>query len=422
MQTIRNDSPTTRDPRFFYGYWIVLVAFFCALVHAGCGFYAFSLFVTPLESEFGWGRGEIMVALTLFFFISGLSAPVIGRLVDRYGSKTVISTGALVTGFGFIMASRVHSLWLFYFGFIVAGLGMAGTGMVPATAVISNWFKKWRGTAMGIMSSGIGAGGVVLPPIVAYLIPNFGWRAAFVALAVISWLIIPLALWVIKTRPSDMGLYPDGRPEPDTQFENAASSFEPRGLNLKMALSTSTFWLIAVSFLAHGFSEVGVLQTQVPYLEDAGFPKATAANAFAVVGFFSLLGKFFFGWLCDRIEAKYACTLGLVVQLAGILILMNVRPGSHMPLLWVYAVVIGLGVGSWLPAMSMLVSTNFGLISYGTIFGTISFFQAMGVASGPLIGGYVYDATGNYRLAFIIFIALYTVAIPTVLASRRPKW
>ena len=116
MQTIRNDSPNPRNPRFFYGYWIVLVAFFCALVHAGCGFYAFSLFVTPLESEFGWGRGEIMLALTLFFFISGLSAPVIGRLVDRYGSKIVMSTGALVTGIGFILASRVNSLWLFYVG------------------------------------------------------------------------------------------------------------------------------------------------------------------------------------------------------------------------------------------------------------------------------------------------------------------
>ena len=421
MQTIRNDSLNTRNPRFFYGYWIVLAAFFCALVHAGCGFYAFSLFVTPLESEFGWGRGEIMLALTLFFFISGLSAPVIGRLVDRYGSKIVMSTGALVTGIGFILASQVNSLWVFYIGFIVAGLGMAGTGMVPATTVISNWFEKWRGTAMGIMSSGIGAGGVVLPPIVAYLIPNFGWRAAFVALAVITWLLIPLALWVIETRPSDMGLYPDGRRKPDTEFENAASPSEPRGLSLKMALSTSTFWLIAVSFLAHGFSEVGVLQTQVPYLEDAGFPKATAANAFAVVGFFSLLGKFLFGWLCDRIQAKYACTLGLGVQLAGILILMNVRPGSHLPLIWIYAVVIGLGIGSWLPAMSMLVSTNFGLISYGTIFGMISFIQAIGIATGPLMGGYVYDATGNYRLAFIIFIAFYAVAIPTVLAARRPK-
>ena len=142
---------------------------------------------------------------------------------------------------------------------------------------------------------------------------------------------------------------------------------------------------------------------------------------FAVVGFFSLLGKFLFGWLCDRIQAKYACTLGLGIQLAGVLILMNVRPGSDMPMIWVYAVVIGLGVGSWLPAMSMLVSTNFGLISYGSIFGMISLIQAMGIAAGPLMGGYVYDATGNYRLAFIIFIALYSVAIPTVLASRRPK-
>jgi MFS family permease len=139
------------------------------------------------------------------------------------------------------------------------------------------------------------------------------------------------------------------------------------------------------------------------------------------VGLFSLIGKFFFGWLCDRIEAKYVCTMGLGVQLIGISILMTVRPESHAATLWIYAVVIGLGVGSWLPAMSMLVSTNFGLTAYGTIFGMISFCQALGAAAGPLMGGYVYDATGSYRLAFFIFLALYAVAIPTILAARKLK-
>ena len=125
--------------------------------------------------------------------------------------------------------------------------------------------------------------------------------------------------------------------------------------------------------------------------------------------------------VCDRIQAKYACTMGLIVQLAGISILMTVRPESHVALLWLYTVVMGLGVGSWLPAMSMLVSTNFGLVAYGTIFGMISFNQAIGAATGPLMGGFIYDAMGTYRWAFIVFIILYTVAIPTVLAARRPK-
>jgi len=421
METKNNDIPSLDKPRIFYGYWIVAIAFFCSFINSGCGFYAFSLFVKPLQAEFGWSRGGIMVALSIFFLIGGVSAPAVGRLVDRFGAKKVITTGAVITGLGFIILSMVHSLRYFYFCYVVAGIGIAATGMVPATAVVSNWFTKWRGTAIGIMSAGIGAGGFVLAPLIGvYLIPHFGWRTSYLALAVITWAIIPFALLVLKTKPEDMGLYPDGRQEYETLTESQASSSDSQGLTLKMALATSSFWLISVSFMAHGFCEVGILQTQVPHLEDIGFPLATASTAFGIVGLFSLIGKFLFGWLCDRIQAKYACAIGLGVELAGLLILLCVRPASQMSILWAYAVVMGLGVGSWLPAMSMLVSANFGLAAYGTIFGIVSFTMSIGAATGPLMAGYIFDTMGNYNWAFIIFIILYSVAIVTVLPVRRP--
>ncbi|MBW2092593.1 MAG: MFS transporter [Deltaproteobacteria bacterium] len=413
-------SLTLKKPKVFYGYWIVAVAFFCAFINSGCGFYAFSLFVGPLQEEFGWGRGKIMLALSIFFLIGGMSAPVIGRLVDRYGSRKIIAAGASITGIGFISLSLAQNLWSFYTGYIVAGLGMAGAGMVPATALVSNWFNKWRGTAVGIMSGGIGAGGLVFAPLIgAYLIPNFGWRTAYLILALSTWVIIPLALLVIKTRPSDIGLNPDGRKNDEPVAE--ASFSADQGVTLKMALATLSLWLLAVSFLTHGFCEVGILQTQVPYLKDIGFPLAMASTAFGVVGFFSLVGKILFGWLCDRIKAKYACAIGLCVELAGLFILLAVSPASPMAILWLYAVVMGLGVGSWLPTMSMLVSTNFGLVAYGTIYGIISFTMSLGSATGPLTAGYIYDMKGSYHWAFVIFVILYFFAITTVLTVRRPK-
>ena len=414
-------APSTK-PKFFYGYWIVAIAFLCAFVYSGCGFYAFSLFVTPLQAEFGWGRGGIMFALTIFFLISGMSSPAVGRLVDRYGARNVIAIGASITGLGFVLLSQVHTLWIFYAGYVVVGLGMTATGMVPATAVISNWFKKRRGTAVGIMSAGLGGGGFVLAPLIgAYLIPEFGWRASFLALAMITWMLIPLALLVLKTKPEDMGLYPDGGQTPELKIGNVAPGLTSQGLTLKMAVATSSFWLIAISFFSHLFSEVGILQNQVPYLEDIGFPLAKASTAFGVVGLCSLVGKFGFGWLCDRIQAKYACAIGLGFQLAGLSILLSARSTSPMAILYLYAVIMGLGAGSWLPAMSMLVSTNFGLVAYGTIFGTINFSQSLGSAAGPLMAGYIFDAMGNYNWAFVIFLISYAVAIPTVLAARRPK-
>jgi MFS family permease len=185
-------------------------------------------------------------------------------------------------------------------------------------------------------------------------------------------------------------------------------------------LTSSSLWLTAISFLAHGFSEVGLLQTQVPYLRDIGFPAATASTAFGIVGLFSLIGKFGFGWLCDRIVPKNACAIGLGVELAALFIFFGVSPQSPRTLLWLYAAVIGLGVGSWLPAMSMIVSTNFGLSAYGAIFGIVSFAMSIGSSTGPLLSGYIFDITGSYHSVFTLFVFSYVVAIAAVLAVRRP--
>jgi MFS family permease len=408
-------------PGLFYGYWIVAAAFLVAMVFSGCGFYAFSLFVTPLQADLGWGRGEIMIALTIYFLTSGISAPFVGRIVDRIGATRVMTAGALVAGTGFILLSLVTELWQFYGSYLFTGMGMAATGIVSTTTVVSNWFEKRRGTAIGIMSAGLGAGGLILAPLIGgYLIPGLGWRTAFRVLAGFVWALAPVALLVIKTRPADMGLFPDGREGPEENTVDVVPVLSMAGLTTKMAVATPVFWLIAVSFLAHGFSEISVLQNQVPYLEDTGFPVAMAAGILGAVGLWSTIGKFAFGWLCDRLSAKYVCAIGLSFQLAGTLVLMNVSPDSPGAVPWLYALIIGLGVGSWLPTMSMLVSTNFGLVSYGAIFGMISFSQSIGGATGPLLAGYMYDASGTYQQVFLIWIASYCVSLLSILLVRRP--
>jgi len=226
---------------------------------------------------------------------------------------------------------------------------------------------------------------------------------------------------VIRTKPADMGLYPDGMQALEVVSETKAPPSASEGLSLKMALATSGFWLIAISFLLNQFSHVGVLQSQVPHLVDIGFPLATAATALGGVGFGSLIGKFGFGWLCDHIQAKYACSIGLGLQLVGIIILRSVGPASPLAIIWLYAIMMGLGVGSWVPTMSMLVSTNFGLASYGAIFGVVTLFNNIGAATGPLMAGFMYDTMNTYYWAFIVFIALYLMAIPAILVVRRYK-
>jgi MFS family permease len=414
---------SSKKPKVFYGYWIVAVAFLCLFIMSGSTFYAFSLFVKPLQADFGWSRGEIMTAFTIFCLVQGVTAPFIGRVVDQYGARKVIPTGALITGLGFVFLALMYNLWYFYAGWTVVGIGMAAMGPVPTTAVVSNWFQKKRGLAIGIMSAAVGAGGFALSPLFGgYLIPNFGWGTSYLVLALLTWvLIIPLALIVMKTKPSDIGLYPDGIENPESVAVTEALPSVSSGLTLRMALATSTFWLIAISFLSNGFSQLGITLSQVPHLEDIGFPVATAAAALGIVGLGSTIGKFGFGWLCDLIPAKYAFAIGLGLQLVGIILLINVEPTCPPATIWLYAIILGLGIGSWLPSMSILISTNFGLAAYGAIFGIITLVQSIGGATGPLMAGHMYDAMNTYHWAFIVFLALCAVSIFTILAVRRPK-
>jgi len=363
-----------------------------------------------------------MLAFTIFFLLTGLASPPVGGLVDRYGVRGVISVGALVAGLGFASLNLMQNLWHFYIAFFFIGTGMAAVGPVSASAMVSNWFIKHKGTAIGIMSTGIGAGILVLAPFVgSFLIPTFGWRAAYFALAIFVWMLIPLALFVVRTKPADMGLYPEGIQGPEDMAREEASLAASKGLDLKMALGTSAFWLLAVTFFICGFSSLGVIQNQVPHLQDIGYPLATAAGALTGLGLGSAIGKFIFGWLCDRIQAKYACAISFVLLAVSTMILMSMGPTSSVATMWLYAIILGLGAGGWLPTMSMLVNVNFGLTSYGAIFGMISLVQGIGGALGPLFGGYMYDTMSTYQWAFALFLALYAIALPAILLVRRPK-
>lgn len=415
-------TPATRKPGIFYGYWMIAVSMLCLGLFSGCGVGSFSLFVTNLQAEFGWGRAEIMLAFTIYFLLTGLAAPPVGSIVDRYGVRGVIGVGALVTGLGFVSLYVLQDLWHLYLAYFIAGIGTAAFGQVPASAMVAQWFIKKRGTAIGIMGTGIGLGTFVMAPLVgSFIIPTFGWRAAYLALGFISWTLIPLAIFVVRTKPADMGLYPDGVTSPEEMSEITAASMTTTGLRLKAALGTMAFWLVSVTFFISAFGSLGVIQTIVPYLQDTGFTVALAAGAMTLMGLGSAIGKFAFGWLCDKMKAKQACALSFVFLSAGAIILMLVKPTTPVAIAWLAALILGLGAGGWLPTMSMLVSRNFGLAYYGAIFGMVSLFQAVGGSIGPLFSGLMFDTLSTYFWAFIVFLCLYAVAVPLILAVRRPK-
>jgi len=411
-----------KSSKVFYGYWIVAVTCLCLLVVSGIAFYPFGLFTKYLEVDFGWGRGQIMTSQTILFLTMGAISPFIGRLVDRYGARQVMFIGASVAGLGLVLLSQMQSLWQFYASYAVVGIGMAGVGTIPTTTVVSNWFKKRRGTALGIMSTGIGIGGATLPLLIGtYLLPNFGWSRTYLVLALLMWILIPPVLMLIRTKPEEMGLYPDGVQASETVAEANTSSLPLNGLSLKMALTIPFFWLMAISYLTNGFGLGGISLNQVPHLTDIGFSLTTGATVLSMVGIGSLVGKLGFGWLCDRIRANYVWAIACSLLMAAIIMLMNMELTSPSAIIWLYAITMGMSLGGWVPTMSMFTSTNFGLASYGTIFGMLLLFQSIGGAVGPLIAGYMYDTMNTYHQAFVLFIVLNAVAISTALAIRHPK-
>ncbi len=406
-------------PRFFYGNWLVLVTFIFLFLAIGCGSFAFSLFVTPLQEALGWGRGQIMAGFTIFFVTMGLVSPLVGRFVDRYGARPVIPLGAVVMGLGFVVVSRMSDLYLFYLSYVLIGGGAAGFGQVPCSAVISHWFKKRRGTAIGLMAAGVGAGGV-LAPLISTIIADYGWRAAYMTMAILVWaVVIPLGAFVVRTRPAEKGLYPDGEPIPPG--DPGLPPETVHGVSLSDAARSRTFWLIVVSFFAGAFSTMGLVQAPVPHLQDIGFPIQTAASALSAVGIGSALGKIAFGWLCERMQPNKAWALGQAMMMGSIVILLAVGPGSSMALIWAYALLAGFGMGAWLPTLSILASRTFGLAFYGAIFGALNLAQSTGTATGPFFAGLMYDATGTYYWTFITFGIMFLIGIPTILLVRPPR-
>jgi len=408
--------------RFFYGYWILLVGFICQVIMNGFVMYSFSLYVLPLDNEFGWSRAAIMTGNLVLALIMGFTSPLVGRIIYRWGAKSVIAAGALAMGVGFALLSLTQSLWQFYLFYAVIGLGATATGVVPLSIVAANWFKRRRGFAIGILGMGIGAGGFVAPRLLSsYVIPSLGWRAAYLASGIISAvIIIPLSLWLIKWRPEDMGLLPDNGDVGEDEHRGASGVTEP-GLKLNQAMKTLAFWLMAVSFTAFGFSNSHTFQNQVPHLEDIGFLSIEASVALQAVGIGSAIGKFGFGWLCDYIRPKYVLIIGAVLQAGATLILMSVNNTAPILLIWIYGLVMGLGIGSWLPAISMNTSDTFGLVDYGTIFGVYNMLFMLIGAVSPVIGGYIFDTTGSYHLGFVLCLIFYAVTVLSVLPMRRPE-
>jgi len=404
----------------FYGWWIVFAVATIVFLSAGTFYYGFGLLVGPLTEEFGWSRAAISAGFSLRTEVGGIAAPVVGFVVDRVGVRRLTIAGVVVVAAGFILLSQAHSLFAFYVAVVIIAVGGSATGGATGAVVISHWFRRLRGRALGLMTLGGGISGVTAV-LFALLIAEYGWRQALVLAGVFQLaLCVPLAL-SIRNRPLDLGLNPDGDPLPEalTPGRHETTAEAAAGMSTAQALRSSRFWRIALAFAFSNYATTAVIVHQVPFLTDnVGMSEGSAAASLTVMTAISIAGRLGFGTAADRYGKAAVAATAFLCTAAGLLLLATVREPWQL----VYALpLFGLGFGGAVPLRSAIQAEYFGLRAFGAIQGLLLTITTVGAFAGPVLAGFLYDATESYRAAFPLLAAGPALSVPLVLSTRRPS-
>lgn len=407
----------------YYGWIVVGVAFMAMFVNYGVR-YTKTVVIKDVIEDLGIGRAAGSLPFTVSIMVYALLAPVVGWLVDRYGPRWVMASGAMLAGLGLWMCSRVNSLAAFIFAFgIIFGIGGNGIGLVPSNTSVTMWFRRRLGLALGIATMGIGFGTMILPRITGMINAQWGWRTSFQFLGYVAWaLVIPILIFLRPKKETDS--YDDEGDEGDeykvtsgdpiTEVAVSKKASAVGGLDLKGALRTPSFWLLFIAFVLIVIAMYGVMLHQVPFATDRGIDKSWADWSIAVVGATSILGRLFFGWLSDHTaEKKNALYPACALLLLGMTVLIFVH---NTWTLMIFSALFGFGYAAYGPVIPAVIAEVFGKLNMGAIFGAVTTGGALGGAAGPYIAGLIYDTAGSYVWAWILGLAC--VVISTYLIYR----
>ena len=395
---------------FFYG-WVVVVVSFVTMAIGVNARTAFSLFYPPIISEFGWERGITAGAFSFGFVVSAMVSPLIGRLMDRAGPRATMEVGVALMAGGLLLAPLTSVPWHLYVTIgVMVGAGSVCLGYSGQSLFLPNWFIRKRGFAIGIAFAGVGIGSVTLLPWVQHMIEQTSWRTACTAMGLLVLIALAPINLLLRKRPEDLGLRPDGDAAPSAGGAKPVSNIvDPvwagTDWTLALALRTGRFWWIALGYFCGLYIWYAVQVHQTKFLLDIGFSPSVAVWSLGVVSLLGIPGQILLGHVSDRIGREWvwvASCAGFAICFAALIAL------KFEASLWlVYVMVftqgaLGYGLTS---IMGAVVLEIFQGKHYGSIFGTIMLAALAGGAAGPWVTGFLYDLTGDYTLAFAIAMA-----------------
>ena len=382
---------------FFYGWWVVVACFVSMSMAGGIGNLSFPVFLKPLTAEFGWTRAQVSGGISAFMLAIALTAPFVGRAVGLYGPRAVMIPAAVLLGLCLMLLSQMTVLWQLYVLRLGVGVGFTALAHVPVNIVISRWFARKRGRAMGTAMIGAPVGGLLMTPFASSCIEWVDWRLTLLILGGLLWLIlVPVLCGLLRDRPADLGLLPDGETG-QTADDAPVDAGAGEGISARDTLRTGRFWaLIGIYFLTYGclFS---VMIHQYPYLTDQGFSAQYAALLVSVLLSASVIGGLGFGWASERYDPMQLAAGCYALGGVGIALLLWTSP--------VVAVVgfvacFGLFFGGTTPLTAIVTGHMFGMKAHGVIYGFYQTVICLSGFVGPTVMGFIYDTTGSYQLGF----------------------
>ncbi|OGP50810.1 MAG: hypothetical protein A2Y79_13970 [Deltaproteobacteria bacterium RBG_13_43_22] len=398
----------------FYGWWIVFACFVISLYVSSIIFFGFTAFFEPIVKEFGWSYTQVSFATSLRGMEMGIFAPFLGFLVDRWGSRMLMFLGVITVGLGLILLSFTQSLTMFYISFILLSFGAGGVTSIVTMSVVANWFDKNSGKAFGLMASGFGASGLLIPVIV-WLIEVYHWRPTLIFLGLGMWLLgIPLC-FLIRNTPEQLGLLPDGQ-SPETVLSDR--QIPEANMTFREALRNKSFLYLNLSEFIRLMIVTAVITHVMPYLSSIGIPRTTAGLVAAGIPLFSILGRLGFGWLSDIYEKKYIMAISFFLMGLGLLIFAYVQSWW---VIFLFLLLFPPSFGGLTVLRAAVLRENFGLSSFGKLLGILLGVASLGGIIGPPLAGWVFDTWHSYYSIWLVFAGSVGLAILLVLKIESPK-
>jgi len=412
--------------RGFYGYVIALVAFIIFFLLAG-SFYGLSVLVPFMAREMGWSATEFGTAFSLIFLVAGLSSPLVGIIIGRFGPRFSMVVGSFMVSASLFLMSITTNLWQLYIFTILLGAGVAAGAILPVIQIVGDWFHNRRSSIMGLVAAGGGMGGLLFAPLASSLTLMFdSWRITWLVLGGITLIPAILTILFIRSKPADLGQMPDGV-NPSAIHDQQTHSAQPAQRIYKsntdwkasQATRTKAFWLVTLAKTASIWVMQAVIAHQVVFLSDErNLDLELAASALGIMAGFSIIGRVFGGWLGDRVEPRLVMAGLLSLQAVSLLVLTTL-PGI-IPI-YFYVVFLGIGYGGMAILPAAVVFNYFGSKNYAAIMGVALPVGTLLGAISPVIAGLIKDLSGTYLPAFFIMVGVAVLGVVCALVARPPS-